>query len=108
MNAIVLTFDNYHPIADHMMHCYGILWPSHPFVFRVPYQKYPQWLIDKYEDRIELIKTPNDILGTMKKLLESIDDEDWIYWCMDDRYPIKLDVKKLIEFHKYLSVNNSD
>jgi hypothetical protein len=108
MKAIVLTYDNYHPIADHMMHCYGQLWPNHPFVFQVPYQKFPKLLSEKYGDRISLIKTPPDIRGTMDKLLEGIDNDTWIYWCMDDRYPIKLDVEKLTEFYDCLSDNNSD
>ena len=95
MKAIVLSCDKYHPLADLMIHTYQKLWPDNPFVFRVPYNDaYPQLLKDKYKEKIELIKSPAPIKETMRVLLSDIADEEWVYWCMDDRYLIKLKAKE--------------
>src|SRR5262245_44152364 len=37
--AIVLTCDRYRPLTEHMILCYGGVWPSHPFAFHVPFQR---------------------------------------------------------------------
>jgi hypothetical protein len=95
MKAIVLTYDRYHAIADHMLHCYKELWPDNPFTFIIPYQKYPEHLKVKYNDKIQLVNSDKSIQETMKSLLSELDNEEWIYWCMDDRYPIQLDVEKI-------------
>ena len=39
MYAIVLTYDDNHNIANHMIYKYTNLWPNHPFIFRIPYQR---------------------------------------------------------------------
>jgi hypothetical protein len=38
---------------------------------------------------------PEDIKGTILHLLADIDDEEWIYWCVDDKYPIQLPTDKV-------------
>lgn len=91
MKAIVLTCDKYHLIADHMISRYLALWPENPFHFRIPYQNYPTDLMKKYGDRIELVKTEKAIKATVLQLLSDFDDDDWVFWCMDDRYPIEID-----------------
>jgi hypothetical protein len=108
MKAIVLTCDKYHPLADLMMHVYQKLWPDNPFVFRVPYNEiYPQWLKDKYKEKIELIKAPYPIKETMKTLLNDIGDDEWIYWCMDDRYLMKIDKRRVSEiYHTVLKLGD--
>ena len=108
MKAIVLTCDKYHPLADLMMHTYQKLWPDNPFVFRVPYNEiYPQWLKDKYKEKIELIKAPYPIKETMKTLLNDIGDDEWIYWCMDDRYLMKIDKRRVSEiYHTVLKLGD--
>jgi len=64
---------------------YDAVWPSHPFAFHVPYQERP------LEGRRVLPgKTGGAIRATVLELIESLDDETWIYWCIDDRYPIRL------------------
>ena len=101
MKAIVLSCDKYHPLADLMMHTYQKLWPDNPFVFRVPYNEvYPQWLQDKYKGKIELIKAPFPVKETMKTLLSDIPDDEWLYWCMDDRYLMKIDPKRASDIYK--------
>jgi hypothetical protein len=101
MKAIVLSCDKYHPLADLMMHTYQKLWPDNPFVFRVPYNEtYPKWLQDRYKGKIELVKAPYPIKETVKTLLADIADDDWIYWCMDDRYLMKIDPKRASDIYK--------
>jgi hypothetical protein len=38
---------------------------------------------------------PSDIPATVLQLLDDIGDEEWIYWCMDDKYPIRLVLEKI-------------
>jgi len=71
-----------------MIRCYDDLWHDHPFIFRIPFQ---------HEDRCyplknrEYLRTPSEIKPTVLKLIEDLDDEEWIYWSIDDRYPTRLD-----------------
>ena len=86
MKAIVLTYDRYRALTDHMILKYEELWPDHPFLFRIPYQE----LGGTATRRREYIKTPSEIRATTLKLIEDLDDNEWIYWCVDDKYPIEL------------------
>ena len=97
MKAIVLTCDKYIKLAHHMIATYEKIWPSHPFIFRLPYENYPNHLKEKYADKVELVKiadTNLSIKSTLLSLLEDLSDEEWIYWCMDDRYLISLNERK--------------
>jgi hypothetical protein len=91
INAIVLTCDRYRAITEHMIFQYDRLWPDHPFVFHVPYQE----LGGTNTDRVKYLPAPWDIKGTVLHLLTEIDDEEWIYWCVDDKYPIQLVTDKI-------------
>jgi len=86
IKAIVLTCDRYRTITEHMIFQYDRLWPEHPFVFHVPYQE----LGGVDTERVKYLMAPSDIKGTVLHLLTEIDDEEWIYWCVDDKYPIQL------------------
>ena len=99
IKAIVLTFDKYRAFTDHMIMCYGKLWPSHPYVFQVPYQDLPP---TQEASAVEYHQCPSDIKGTVLALLEPLGDEEWIYWCIDDKYPIEIDPKKVQEIHNWL------
>jgi hypothetical protein len=70
---------------------YGRLWPDHPFLFRIPFQR----LSGTNSHREEYIRTSPDIPGTVLQLIADLDDEEWIYWCADDKYPIRLIVEKV-------------
>ena len=95
MKAIVLSYDRHRAITEHMVLQYERLWPDHPFVFRIPYQNLGG--IDS--ERIKYVKAPggkpSDIPSTVLHLLADIDDEEWVYWCMDDKYPIQLATEKI-------------
>ena len=92
IKAIVLTYDKYHSFAEHMVFCYEKLWPKHPYIFQVPYQQIPPTLPTS---KVQYHRCPLDIKGTVLTLLDGLDDEEMIYWCIDDKYPIKLDIRKI-------------
>ncbi|MGB9474119.1 MAG: hypothetical protein WCE87_03515 [Candidatus Udaeobacter sp.] len=91
IKAIVLTCDRYRAITEHMIFQYHRLWPDHPFVFHVPYQE----LGGTDTEQVKYLTAPSDIKGTILRLLTEIDDEEWIYWCIDDKYPIQLVTDKI-------------
>jgi len=90
IRAIVLTCDRYRAFTEHMLLMYEYLWPNHPFRFRIPYQQISPLGIHIQPARIEAKKTPTAIRATMLTLLADLDDEEMIYWCVDDKYPIHL------------------
>lgn len=92
MKAIVLTFDRNTIFTEHMILCYSELWPDHPFVFRIPYQNPERRILS---DNREYVLTPIDIKASVLTLLQDIDDEEWVYWCIDDKYPIELEINKI-------------
>jgi hypothetical protein len=73
---------------------YEELWPNHPFVFRIPYQELP----GRATSTSEYVKTPSDIRETVLRLIADLEDEEWIYWCVDDKYPMQLVVGKIEQF----------
>ena len=87
MKAIVLTYDRNEALAGHMISCYEELWPHHPFTFRVPYQNPARCTP---HERTEYIQSGPGIKSTVLTLLSGLDDEEWIYWCIDDKYPVSL------------------
>jgi len=91
IRAIVLTCDRYRAVTEHMIFQYDRLWPDHPFVFHVPYQE----LGGVDTEQVKYFPTPSDIKGTVLRLLTQIDEEEWIYWCVDDKYPIQLVTDKI-------------
>lgn len=97
MKAIVLTYDRHRAITEHMILQYERLWPKHPFVFRIPYQR----LRGTDSERIKYLRTPEDIPRSVLQLLADVDDEEWIYWCADDKYPIRLVTDKIISLLSY-------
>jgi hypothetical protein len=78
-------------MTEHMILQYERLWPNHPFVFRIPFQQ----LRGPDTDRLEFRQTPANIRETVLQLLGDLDDEEWIYWCVDDKYPIRLVTDKI-------------
>ena len=52
---------------------------------------------------MKYVKTPEAISASVLQLLADVDDEEWIYWCADDKYPIRLVTEKIIELFLYAS-----
>ena len=86
MKAIVLSCDRYIKLAEHMIRTYQHLWPENPFQFIIPYNhNYPQDLKEKFDDKVEFIKTKENIKPTVLELIKDIPDEELVYWCIDDK-----------------------
>ncbi|MBQ0798131.1 MAG: hypothetical protein KBT63_02520 [Porticoccaceae bacterium] len=105
IKAIVLTYDKYRSFTDHMILRYEKLWPDHPYLFQVPYQELSPTV---HSNRVQYHQCPPDIKGTVLTLLDGLDDEEMIYWCIDDKYPIKLDTGKIEKIHKWLYAENKE
>jgi hypothetical protein len=99
MKAIVQTYDRNSVITEHMIRCYEELWPGHPFTFRIPFQD-PGRCVEM--GNREYIQTDPGIKKTVLGLLQDLDDEEWIYWCIDDKYPVKLDVAIANEIYEMI------
>lgn len=104
MKAIVLTFDKYEAFSTHMIQCYLDLWPNNPLEFLVPYQddEVKERFISRFGNKVEMIKSPSGIVDTIFTLLEGLDEDEWVFWCMDDRYPISLDVPEIEKMYDYI------
>jgi hypothetical protein len=90
--AIVMTCDRYAALTRHMIRCYEMLWPDHPFEFLIPYQDPRR---RESHGRMHFIETGKGFKETVMTLLDGFSDEQWVYWCIDDKFPIQLDVPKL-------------
>jgi hypothetical protein len=101
IKAIVLSYDRHRAITDHMIRQYERLWPNHPFVFTVPYQT----LQRPDTERIKYVKAPGgkpaDIPGTVLELIADLDDDEVVYWCSDDKYPIQLLTDRIARLGNY-------
>ena len=100
MKAIVLTCDRFRAMTDHMIFKYAQLWPTHPYRFRVPYQDVPA---TQPERVVEYVRSPVAIKATVFALLEGLDDNEMVYWCIDDKYPIRLDVPRVEGIARWLA-----
>jgi hypothetical protein len=97
MPAIVLTCQRYAPIAEHMIDAYSARWPDHPFVFRLPDGPAMQAVAARHPGGIELVPTAEGegrgrFRAAVLGLLKGLADDQWVYWCIDDKYPIWIDL----------------
>ena len=98
MDAIVLTCDKYRQLTEHMIFQYDRLWPDHTFRFLIPFQH------ERGADcpKLKFIPTEPSIRNTVLTLLSEFDDEDWVYWAIDDNYPITLDVPRIKQVERWI------
>ena len=99
MKAIVLTCDAYHPLANLCLASYEKHWPAHPFEFRVAYQDTRRGF-DGRSSPLCFVRTPRPIIDTMAGLLGDLDDREWVFWCMDDRYVIRADASVAVKVYE--------
>ncbi len=103
MKAIVFTCDKYMAFANHTIMSYERHWPSNQFTYRVPYNTtYPQFMADHYGKKLELVKTDSPIRATVLQILADLDEQEWIYWCMDDRYILRARDKELQALYEFV------
>ena len=110
MKAIVLSFDKQSGLVELTYKKYMELWPECPLLFRIPYNDTSTNKSFKYfksRENVELVESPVAIRSTMQVLLNDLDDEEWVYWCIDDRYPIDIKSLELIN-NIYTAVVNGD
>jgi hypothetical protein len=79
-----------------MVKRYEMLWPDNPFTFLLPYQE----ILPPHHDKIIGVNTPASIKATVLTLLKDIPDDEWIYWCIDDKYPEQLNTGMLNHIYK--------
>ena len=104
MKFIVLSYDRNLACADFVIRQYLRLWPDAPFTFRVPYNELiPGHLFSGIRDRIEFIKTPSDIRATVDNLTRDLDQDEWVFWNLDDKYPTELASEKLQAVYESLN-----
>ena len=107
MKAIVLSCDKYHPMAHHMILTYKTKWPSNKFTFRVPWNsEFPSNIKDKFGECIEPVKSDIEFKKTIYTLIEDLDDDEWVYWCIDDKYLIDIDESIANEVTRFVESNN--
>jgi hypothetical protein len=94
--AIVMTCQRYIPITEHMIDRYDAAWPTHPFTFRVPDGEAARRLERRHRGRVELLPTGEGeergrFRAAVLGLLDGLADDDWVYWCIDDKYVTWID-----------------
>jgi len=65
------------------------LWPDCRFQFRIPFTDRDPRAIFRAQN-VEFISTPPDIRSTVKSLLCDLPEHEFVFWCIDDRYPIEI------------------
>lgn len=96
--AIVLTHDAQLGLAELAHKLYSSLWPTNRLTFRIPVNGSAAGRALDYLERqssCQLISTPPTIGASMRALLREVDDEAWVFWCIDDRFPVWLDAEAL-------------
>lgn len=96
VTAVVLTCQKYVPLAEHMIDRYDAVWPDHPFVFRLPDGLAARAMAARHQGRVELVPTDEGegrgrFRAAVLGLLAGLADDAWVYWCIDDKYPVWLD-----------------
>jgi hypothetical protein len=94
--AIVLSYDKNHIFVDNLLFKMEELWPNSGMIYRIPYNTVkPTYLVMKYK-RLELdfIQTPSTIKETVLSLIADLHDNDWLYWCIDDKFPFDINNRK--------------
>ena len=89
MKGIVLSFDPHLEIANLLVETYNRLWPDHRFQFRIPFTNRDPRSIFRAQN-VEFISTPPDIRSTVESLLRNLPEDEFVFWCIDDRYPIEI------------------
>jgi len=100
VDAVVLTFDVQLGLAQLVHKRYSALWPTNPLTFRIPVNGSAPGPARTYleaQPNCVLVPSPRPIGPTMRALLRGLDDETWVFWCVDDRYPIWVDTEALDE-----------
>jgi hypothetical protein len=110
VKAIVLTYDKQVGLAELVVKSYLALWKECPFQFVIPRNddNSPHFDFLATQKNVSLIRTPSSIRATMSALLGTVDDNAWIYWCIDDRYPIEIDQRRMQMVFDFIASGAAD
>jgi hypothetical protein len=104
MKCIVLSYDKDINMVDLLITSWEINYPNNPFIFYVPYNEiFPQWLKDKWGNKIELVKSKKEITLTIKTLLTYTERDEWVLWNRSDDYIEHIDnefINSIVEYTK--------
>ncbi|CAM3847524.1 hypothetical protein [Smaragdicoccus niigatensis] len=100
MYAIVLTHQARLPFAQLVLSSYDEHWPDSGLVFRIPFNTERPLLRSGHP--VEYIETRPQIKHTMSALLARIADDEFVYWCTDDRY--LAEVHDLAELRSFVQI----
>lgn len=109
MKCLVLCYDRDINFVDLLISSWNINMPNNPFIFYVPYNDiYPEWLKQKWKNKIILIKSKKEILITIKTLLSYTKKNEWVLWNKCEDYIEYIDkkfIKSIIEYTKNCDEN---
>lgn len=106
--AIVLTKDRYRPFTVNMVAAYDELWPGHSLEFLVPYQSDNRSRSQVRRSRLTFVRTGDSFQDTMLGLLKGMEQEDWVYFCIDDKFPTRLNVPVMSQVMKSVSERHDE
>jgi hypothetical protein len=96
MQAIVLTYDQQLGLAELVHKSYVDLWPTTLLEFKVPVNGSANGSAIAYFERqpnCRLVRCARPIKSTMRALLLDLADDEWVFWCVDDRYPTRINAE---------------
>lgn len=99
MKALILTYDPQIGLADLVVRSYRKLLGRDLFEFRVPVNSEAARSRIGHFHCIRFVDTASGIHSTMSALLDDVADDEWVYWAIDDRYPVKIDVEAFVRLH---------
>lgn len=83
-----------------MLKTYSMHWPGNRFDFLLPFQEDTN--INSHGQNVELVRTGSGIRECVLTLLDALSDEEWVYWCIDDKYLIDLDEASASYFSEWV------
>ena len=95
--GILFSYDPQLALAELVHKQYRTLWPDMPVRFRVPDNGGSSAAHDYFRGQADckLIRCSSPMSETAEALLVNIDETAWVFWCIDDRFPVLMDQQAL-------------
>ena len=91
-----------------MVAAYDELWPGHSLEFLVPYQSDNRSRSHVRRSRLTFVRTGDSFQDTMLGLLKGMEQEDWVYFCIDDKFPTRLNVPVMSQVMQSVSERHDE
>ena len=110
MKAIVLTYDKNRQLLRHMLYSHEVSGAFKDIQYLIPWNElYPKDLIDRFgKDKIIPVKCEVPIKKTMDTLLSHVEDNEWIYWCMEDNFIEQVDLKGVLKAFEWIKDHSTE